>query len=263
MNLDRVTITGPDNSIRPEDLIPLSKEFPFVEWGILFSASNHGGPRFPSIDWLLDFRNVARREHFNLSLHICGRYVRQILIGETPQAVWGVIDDYQRMQLNFHAEKNECKPAECLKALVAFSNHGEREFIFQIDGERGNTHLENISAEMDNVDYIEAVGLFDISGGTGILPTEWPEPQYLDVTPGPDGEGIESYRYHGYAGGLGPDNLAEQIPLIGKASKGCRFWIDMETKVRSDSDRRFDLAKVRRCLEISKPFVKVDSRPSQ
>ena len=31
--LDRVTITGADDSVRPTDLLELSREFPFVEWG--------------------------------------------------------------------------------------------------------------------------------------------------------------------------------------------------------------------------------------
>jgi len=62
--------------------------------------------------------------------------------------------------------------------------------------------------------------------------------------------------YHGYAGGLGPENLAEQLPLIGQAAGDCRIWVDMESRVRSDNDRQFDLAKVRKCLEIAKPFIR-------
>lgn len=249
MKLDRVTITGPDDSIRPEDLIPVTKEFPFVEWGILYSASSMGSRRFPKAEWLWDLRAVARREHLPLSLHLCGRYVRQILLGQTPQDVWTFIDVFDRVQLNFHAERNECNPRACAEALKAFSDHGQREFIFQLDGERGNQHLERIGEFCDG--EFRAFGLFDISGGAGILPDQWPAPRYMldDTTPD----------YHGYAGGLGPDNLAEQIPLIGAAAGDCRIWIDMETKVRSEDDRQFDLAKVRRCLELAKPFVTTGS----
>jgi hypothetical protein len=101
-----------------------------------------------------------------------------------------------------------------------------------------------------------------VGPGAGILPREWPKPIYLDVHPGDDGCGVQQHRYHGYAGGLGPDNLAEQIPLILAAAAGNehtaegRIWIDMETRVRSSDDRTFDLAKVRRCLEIAAPYVK-------
>lgn len=37
MRIDRVTMRGPDVSIAPEDLIPLSDKHPTTEWGILFS----------------------------------------------------------------------------------------------------------------------------------------------------------------------------------------------------------------------------------
>ena len=52
--LNKVTVTGADNSTHINDLIGLYKEFPFVEFGILLSLSSEGGPRFPSMDWLDD-----------------------------------------------------------------------------------------------------------------------------------------------------------------------------------------------------------------
>jgi hypothetical protein len=242
MNLDRVTITGPDDSIRPEDLIGLTKEFPFVEWGILHSASNRGNNRFPSHKWMCDLQDLAGKEHLPLSLHLCGRYVRELLFGGIPESVLTFLPMFRRVQLNFHAERNECHPKSFFEALKKISE-GQREFIFQLDGALGNQHMDAVRA----IGELNTFGLFDVSGGAGILPTEWPSPiYYRDMRPD----------YHGYAGGLGPDNLAEQMPLIGKAAKGCRFWIDMETRVRSDNDRQFDLAKVRKCLELSRPFVK-------
>jgi phosphoribosylanthranilate isomerase len=62
--------------------------------------------------------------------------------------------------------------------------------------------------------------------------------------------------YHGYAGGLGPDNLAHEIPRIAKAAGDARVWLDMESGVRSNNDKQFDLDKVLQCLEIAKPFVR-------
>lgn len=34
-----ITMTGADDSIRPQDLLPISEKFPRVEWGILLSNS--------------------------------------------------------------------------------------------------------------------------------------------------------------------------------------------------------------------------------
>jgi hypothetical protein len=53
MQLKCVTLTGADDSILPEDLVALSRDFPFVEFGILFCRTFQGRrPGFPSEDWL-------------------------------------------------------------------------------------------------------------------------------------------------------------------------------------------------------------------
>jgi hypothetical protein len=96
------------------------------------------------------------------------------------------------------------------------------------------------------------------------LPKAWPNPIYLKSTE--SGQVLNRWDYHGYAGGLGPDNLEEQIPRILEAASYKGFskeiqegdiWIDMETKVRSDQDRQFDLEKVEHCLEIAAPHIKI------
>ena len=49
----KVTVTGADDSVDVDGLIDLSKEFPFVEFGILLSKSSAGSARFPSGLWLV------------------------------------------------------------------------------------------------------------------------------------------------------------------------------------------------------------------
>lgn len=235
MNLRQVTITGADDSVDPKALVDLSTEFAFVEWGILISRNNMGSARFPSLDWIRRLQALPLHSGLNLSLHVCGRWTRQLLLGidELPPLLAGC----NRIQLNFHAEHTSCIPGE-LK--VALKLRGKRQFIFQVDGNGGNEHLQSLYEE-DTWGDINAVPLFDLSGGAGIMPEKWPTPI--------------SQLYHGYAGGLGPQNLAKQIPLIAAAAEGRDFWIDMETRVRSENDSKFDLAKVRCCLEIAAPFV--------
>lgn len=243
--IDRVTITGPDDSISPEDLLPLAQEFPFVEWGILASASSSGKcNRFPSFAWIENLRRLPLT--MNLSLHLCGRWVRDLLIGRMSFE-GNIATHFQRVQLNFHAENTECKP-DAFRAVI--QEFGPRQFIFQIDGNGGNKHLDALLDSADKIGFsVDAVPLFDVSGGAGILPGTWPKPQWMADD--------KAHCYHGYAGGLGPENLAEQIPLILEAAgPNCpRIWIDMETRVRSTDDRQFDLEKVRRCLEIARPYV--------
>lgn len=239
--LDRVTITGADNSIKPAELIALTKRFPFVEWGILVSARHieQGKIRFPSAAWIDELKCIPNS--MNLSLHICGRWVRDLLLGFNAIPVW-VPDGFQRIQLNFHGGVSDIAGEPFADALV--KTFGSRQIIFQSDGFNGATNLE--LAQKSGAS--NCVPLFDLSGGTGVLPDAWPRPEQRLYTGGP-------WCYHGYAGGLGPDNLAEQLPLILTAAEDARIWIDMETHVRSDGDTLFDLNKVEYCLGIAEQFI--------
>jgi hypothetical protein len=66
-------------------------------------------------------------------------------------------------------------------------------------------------------------------------------------------------RIYGYAGGLGPENVAAQLPIIDAHRSGpglplIPYWIDMETKIR-DEQERLDLSKVRTVLEICRRHI--------
>lgn len=82
--------------------------------------------------------------------------------------------------------------------------------------------------------------LFDVSGGIGVVPESWPKP-FKDV-------------YCGYAGGLGPTTIVEQLKRIEQVVGDCEIWIDMETRIRSENDAVFDLGKVVECIELALPW---------
>jgi hypothetical protein len=246
MILDRVTITGADDSIRPDDLIPLARDFPFVEWGILFSGRRLGLPRYPSRAWLSELGKLMWHVPMKLSAHLCGRWVRDLVTG--AKFTWRdehklEYDHFQRVQLNFHGEFH--RRGSGFETILSDESpraegHGMgardgKQFILQCDG-------VNDHAAEEIVPWCNAVPLFDRSGGAGVLPKEWPK-----AWPGV---------YCGYAGGLGPDNLAEQLDRIELAAGGEHVWIDMERRVRSEDDSRFDLEKVRRVLETAAPWVR-------
>jgi hypothetical protein len=239
MALNRVTITGADDSTDPKELQALSKEFPFVEWAIL--VGSHARNRFPSNDWigkLIECRFDANSE-MNLSLHLCGKPLRDVAIGRSMLA--GVLGSklyaFRRVQLNWHGERQHSYVGEnVFDAFCKLDIGGwDPELIFQLDGV--NDNLWKPSARR-----FACTGLFDRSHGAGVLPGEWPE-ALIDIG-------------CGWAGGLGPQNLAEEIPKIAaKVSPLRDYWIDMETHVRSEDDSVLDMAKVRQCLEISQQFV--------
>ncbi|HYE19233.1 MAG TPA: hypothetical protein VEA69_12355 [Tepidisphaeraceae bacterium] len=254
MNLRLVTMTGADDGTDHNQLAALSAEFPFVEWGILLSYSQEGGLRFPGARWQAELcQTVDAHPGMNISLHVCGRWVREILAGDPPRALFEdrarIVAAARRIQLNTHAERHS---AFTFGASGALSKAAPgKQIIFQIDG----VNDDNLEAAR-TFGELDAVGLFDLSHGAGVLPNEWPAARPMVEVGFNPSVSVKSV-LHGYAGGLGPDNLADQLPHIAAAAGDAPFWIDMETRVRSRAPGGdyFDLDKVRRCLEICRPFV--------
>jgi len=220
MKLKTVTITGADDSINPSELLTISEQFPYVEWAILLSRSQMGGKRFP---------------------HLCGSWLRNLMVlGDSTfideLALWS---NFKRIQLNFHAEPTLLSN----KALNFFreqtwNNH--KTFIVQMDNVNNDLCQQLLNAG------VLAEGLFDISHGAGVLPNEWPSTI----------QGVNPNAFSGRAGGLGPDNIKEQLSKIETSlEKDTPIWIDMETKVRSNNDEQFDLEKVKKCLEIAEKWI--------
>lgn len=238
MPLTCVTITGADDATSIEELVALCEEFPFVEWGILVGY-HEGCERFPSQDWITNL--VSAREgmcnHMRLSLHICGRHLRDIASGRSTLGDWlgPQLYAFQRVQLNWHGERQSQQCSEnVLSAFCKLDGFGwDPTLIFQLDGVNDDLYLAASRR-------FACCGLFDRSHGAGVVPNEWPQCS-TDIA-------------CGWAGGLGPENLADEIPKISsKAWPAMNFWIDMETRVRSGSS--LDIAKVRQCLDIAKPFI--------
>ena len=245
MKLTRVSITGADDLIDPEYLIDLSLEFPFVEWAILVSRSQENNYRFPSRTWcrrfaaLVNAANLTKGTSINVATHVCGSWVRELLVGDLRwDDLPDVLDVSKRVQINTYSEMN---PHNYRRFLANLRDLPNKEFIFQLDGVNNYLVLETVW-EIS----IQGAGLFDTSAGAGILPARWPTI-------------LHPYSC-GFAGGLGPENVVEQIAAIEAANSSDylthrTYWIDMERRVRSEDDSYFDLTKVRRVLDLAKPFI--------
>lgn len=239
--IETVTVTGADDGTAPDKIYALSLAYPFVEWGILLSKKNEGHPRFPSSLWLNDFL-LNKHDEVTVSGHLCGHWVRDIVSGGVDFANQKeeLLPFFDRFQLNFHGEPHHIVNVDnYLYALDYLNASGNQQIIYQRDGVNDLlfSHARSQSAIRAGLD---AVPLYDISGGRGILPKDWPEP-----------EGA----YCGYAGGLSPANLQEQIDKLSKIVGDNHIWIDAETCLRTEDNQLLDLQKVVQFLEIAKPFV--------
>jgi hypothetical protein len=226
--LKRVTFTGPDDHTSIDEMLAISKEHPHVEWGILF-PSKGGRSRFPSDAWVGKLIDASLRANVQLSGHLCEPWVAKILAGEMHMMAFS---GFSRFQLNTHGVPMATQP-HWYAPLVRMGY----EIILQLDG----LMSEKLRADLGGRHSDVFSGLHDLSHGAGVLPTDWPRTLDIDL------------KWVGFAGGLGPHNLAEQLPLIEQASGGADYWIDMETHVRTDG--LFDLQKVRECLRICDAFM--------
>lgn len=180
-----------------------------------------------SAEFLFLELSAAMHDDFTypISMHVCGAWARGLM---DEVAGWGELPELAnyvgRMQVNGQATDFKCQLPSWPSSTL--------QLIFQYP--RG--HEAMTAARSRNYD---AAILFDRSGGNGILPDAWPEPL----------PGI----YCGYAGGLGPDNVAAEV---GKIQRICSepFWIDMEGRMRDEHDR-LDMGKVRRMLELCAPMA--------
>jgi phosphoribosylanthranilate isomerase len=257
MKIKIVTITGADDNTNHQDLIEISKKYPFVEWGILFSPTRNdkGESRYPTIEWVNKFKKDVIAHNFTkidsfmtngfdlgrneitimVSAHICGGYTKELLEGNNILIKEKLKDVYShlflnRSQWNFNSSKNEVH-----ETFYDFLNNPlNGKTILQFN--KANYHLCQKVIEMNNHNIHF---LYDGSGGRGVLPNEW--------------TGVVPNHFTGYAGGLNPDNLEEALINIEKSVGDNEIWIDTETGVRTDD--KLDLDKVVGFLEIAKKYT--------
>lgn len=242
MKINTVTVTGADDTFTIGEMESLARDFPFVEFAILLSRKYlpEGTIRFPSAAWLKKLQDIA--PEVKLAGHICGEWVKEIYDGKWPieelTAVLGpnFFERIDRWQLNTHARKHIASDG----FFDSLSN-GPKTVIFQND--KRSTTLSNINEAIQRgVKNIAA--LYDLSHGTGVLPTAWEAPL----------EGIQC----GYAGGLSPENVREQCDKLAKLVQ-VPIWIDAETHLRSTAHESsydyFDPFKVRKFLAAAERFT--------
>lgn len=233
--LTNVTLTGADDNTDIEQLFDLSREFQFVEWGILIGKEKPC-PRYPSNDWMHKLKDrFSKTPHANFAVHICSGELDKMLNNSAYPGCFEKMGPelFSRAQLNIHSwpiSIDECY--NVIKAIRKMDNP-LTEFICQVANY--NNWVSNWMSKCG----INATSVYDMSGGKGVLPLEWPVPD-------------PAWKKVGYAGGLGPENIVEQLEKIKIAAGKIDFWVDMESSLRKvdKNGDRFDLEKCRQVLQL-------------
>lgn len=229
MYLSSCTLTGVDEKTSLAELERLSKLFPQVEWGFLYSPKRQGTPgRYPSIAFLEHFFERLS-EPVRIALHVCGEGVANLLRGNPIELhlLQHVAKRNGRIQLNFN-QRHDPVDLDILAELL--HGHPETTFITQHNDANGELIEELLCRGVVN----HAV-LFDSSGGQGVECKDWPKPALIPC---------------GYAGGLGPDNIATEFCKIAAKVGERTIWIDMEGNLRRNDRDGVDWLDLCRCHTV-------------
>lgn len=207
MTLRLCTLTGVDERTSFEWVLDMAGRYPVAEFGILLSLTPEDkDARYSDIDFIMDFGDQMQRFAVNTALHICGSAVNHFVGG--GDTVQSIASRFGRVQLNFSLKRSPFTLDELDRAINSFS----RPVITQ--------HFEANSEVTTGVTAVNHHVLFDASGGRGIHSTEFPE--------------RIAGKYYGYAGGFGPNTIEEDIERAAQSAAGMPFWVDMESKLRTD-----------------------------
>ena len=227
MRIKYCSITGIDDFVDTENLSVIAKKYPFVEWAVLLLPECSSQPRFPTEGWIRDFAKKHRGT--NIAMHLCGQAFLDFIDGKAE--ILKLMSGFGRIQLNLEFGDMDEKFDPSVLA-VRVKDSPQWEFIIQYG--RNRESFLSLLKDVPNHSV-----LFDESAGRGRSPSSWHSPL--------------NGHFCGYAGGLTPENLEQNLALISRAAGDLTTWIDMESGVRTDN--RFDLEKARRILEIAKAYI--------
>ncbi len=150
--------------------------------------------------------------HVNVALHICGGGVPGLIAGEPEVSRLAslVSERGGRIQLNFNSKKGTVHTPDLRRTIEKLA---PMRVITQHN--RNNAYL------WSEVPLQNHQSLFDSSGGNGVKCKVWPNP-------------LPSYC--GYAGGLGPGSMSDDLDNIATVAQGREIWIDMEGRLRIEHD---------------------------
>lgn len=221
MKLRYITCSDPREDIPVESLLNFMAKYPISEIGV----QAHPGPM--SFDngrnkWFGEIMKKAQNMQTapNIALHVNYAWCDYMCEGLVPYELdwWLRVPNIysgqpvvKRIQLNIGDFSNKF---DVKKLTFLMKRHPKQEFIFPWN--------ERVAKEIDTLKQNGAKFslLFDGSYGAGIEPEKWQKPVYNDVP-------------NGYAGGLGPDNVAKNLDKINAIlPENYATWIDAEGKLR-------------------------------
>lgn len=249
---------GADDSVDPDLLQIISLHYPWIEWGVLFRSDLEGTARYASPDWVHRFSQVAKSSAanghpMNLAAHLCFDRCQQILDGDSSFVRELFQLGFRRVQVNitkangtFVEEKD--LPGYVVNIRKCMRENAEIEWLFQLNEETLRIW------ELLRVDLpVNVSVLHDASCGKGVVIETFPSPAIYPSVPS------------GYAGGIGPNNIASILRtldsiIVDASSLSKPVWIDMESSLRTiivENQERKDIFDINKCMKCVKSAIEL------
>jgi hypothetical protein len=223
--LSHVTFTGWDRHTDLHELQTFLEDAPQrrVEIAVLFSTSRSlsDEDRYPDPKVAEEIPRTAKAAGQRTALHLCGPAARALITSAgspvltLPWSAGPLIHLADRVQINV-GEKFWPDGDDRYKQALLVAEAIGRPVIVQSRSIGYWPDVEHLGPSASRM----VPFLFDRSGGRGEAPIDWPFPRANLLV--------------GYAGGLGPDNVAELCASIaGARIDGARWWLDMESRIRA------------------------------
>ena len=228
MHIKYITCSDPRNYNSHDEIFDLWNIDPRVE----IAVQMHPGKVSPGTDrynWIKDLFHALYGFDENLAIHVNNDWCDDICNGKVPDELkpfFNATNDHckpivKRIQLNMPKKTADNFNPKKLKPVIDYySDCYDKDFIIQY----------NIRTK-DAVEQLHKTGakfqlLFDASGGKGELPRAWQSPVY------------PIFHQQGYAGGLRPENVSENLDKISNVAGQFPTWIDAEGGLKTDD--KFD-----------------------
>lgn len=247
MNLKYVTLTGADENTNVDDLVKLSNNHPKVEWAFLHSINgNATKPRYPSLGWIANA--IAQLEDHNIAIHICGSLVNEYVYGIRDLAWLSKINNpYNiRVQLNIPSYID----VSVEHFIVNFSRMLEKNSLIQFIVQHNNRNANSVINMLNHIKMAQIKNiqvLRDCSGGRGIRESGWSLP-----------ENLPRFIPYGFAGGIGPDTVLEDIAALKDLVGQSHIWIDMESSLREKAKTCDSIFSIPTCTDILEKIQNCD-----
>lgn len=242
MKLKHVTITGVSRANQVKDCLELSRQFPFVEWGVLLSRGRgEDRPRYPSFYDALDVIDSLVGDHVdvNAAVHLCGSLATDVMEnGPFSRILLPFVTDLSvRVQVNLPESTGRNANIDAFEAL--FKRWPNTQFIFQ--HKHATEGIVRHFATSNRGRFLQ-----DSSGGRGVE-VPWFKP--------PAPLACDTQLRYGFAGGIAPDNIEFKLQQLNELLPGdAAVWIDMESGVR-DADDNLSFDAVRKVLRLASAFA--------